>query len=201
MPRCIECRQPLPRAPCSTCGQETGEQPSSGEREAWSQAYHRQASADWDLYWIIEANKNIPWSQALHVLQMATEKLAKAYRVQDKTTNLNKILTSHVGFEIFLEHFLKSPGMTVRSKERLLGTTNQRAVAAKTRELKLLAREVERLAPAVDRADHPANAEYPWWDGRTVVSPLDHHFQNLDFLFRRSGQDFPAVVREAIKSF
>jgi hypothetical protein len=56
----------------------------SGERRlAFADAFYRQAWSDWQAYKLLAEADGLPRCHALHYLQMACEKLAKAYRLRD----------------------------------------------------------------------------------------------------------------------
>ena len=57
------------------------------------------------------------------------------------------------------------------------------------KDLEHIARQLDRLAPAVDdNGQRPDNCEYPWEVGETVVVPADYSFPLIEFLERPSGQ-------------
>ena len=129
-------------------------------REVWASAFAAQSRSDWQVYDRLTAEPEIPSCHKLHYLQMACEKIAKAYRCRDTGTNLEELLKRHVGFAKFIGSFLASPSV----KEAYQGRDAQlREVSRLTR---ALAREIEKLAPAVDRAGSPENAEYSLGDRR-----------------------------------
>lgn len=165
------------------------------DRQAWAYAYFQQACSDWVIFLEFNQRRDIPRAQALHYLQMATEKLAKAYRLRDTLTNLEAILTSHVGFPEFFNTFLRSPAMHREFRKR----------AAQLRRIQrdcgLLARAVEQLAPAVDRVGHPANTEYPWADGDTIVVPIDYTFPSLSLLRGPRGRWFLNFTARAFAEY
>jgi hypothetical protein len=131
----------------------------------------------------------------LHYLQMACEKIAKAYRLRDTRIALEEEMRSHIAFSLFIENLLESPQI----KERY------RSQSAKLREVRrrarAFAREIEKLAPAVDREQSPANAEYPWSDGHEVQIPCRYHYPVLILLKEPSGREFLQLIRAAIEDF
>ncbi len=131
----------------------------------------------------------------LHYLQMAGEKLAKAYRFRDTETTSSSLLTQHVGFAKFINSLLLSP----RVRERFDGKLEQ--LRAIQKECNRLAREVEQLAPAVDRGNSPQNAEYPWLDGKQVITPCLYGYPNLSLLLERGGRAFLKWIRMALDDF
>jgi hypothetical protein len=164
-------------------------------REEWAAAYHRQASSDWMLFMELLARADVPACHALHFLQMATEKLAKAYRFRDTATDEGSLLTKHVGFQKFLNSFLLSPQM----RDEFAGHHAQ--LAAIRKGLAPIAQAVERLAPAVARQGSPDNAEYPWEVGESVVAPVDHTFDEVRLLRGGHGRTFLNVVTRAFAEF
>jgi hypothetical protein len=87
-------------------------------REEWAAAYCRQGLSDWRLFLELQGREDVPRCHSLHFLQMATEKLAKAYRFRDTSTEVDTLLTSHVGFSRFLNAYLLSPQMRERYRGR-----------------------------------------------------------------------------------
>jgi hypothetical protein len=164
-------------------------------REAWASAFMAQSRSDWQVYGRLAADPQIPACHHLHYLQMACEKIAKAYRCRDGTVNLEELLKRHVGFSKFLGSFLASPSV----KEAYRGRAAQlRAVAALAR---ALAREIEKLAPSVDRAASPENAEYPWDSGEGIVSPCEYNYPRLSLLTSPGGRTLLKLVARAIQEF
>lgn len=138
---------------------------------------------------------NVAHCHHLHYLQMACEKLAKAYRFRDTGTLPSALLTQHVGFAKFINSFLLSP----RIRERFTGKQDQ--LRAIQRECNRLAREVEQLAPAVDRGNSPQNAEYPWQDGDRIVTPCEYDYPKLSLLRESGGRAFLKWIHLALESF
>ncbi len=164
-------------------------------REAWADAYYKQASSDWALFKELQGRDDVPTCHAYHYLQMATEKLAKAYRFRDTTTDLETLLTSHVGFPRFLNTFLLSPQM----REEYAGRHQQ--LESIRRDCHRLARAVEQLAPAVDRGAKPQNTEYPWAVGERVLAPIDHNFPYLSLLRGARGRLFLKFIDRAFAEY
>src|SRR5215211_6949959 len=110
-------------------------------REAWASAFAAQSQSDWQAYDLLAAATHLPACHQLHSLQMACEKIAKAYRCRDKTVNLEELLKRHVGFSKFMGSFLTSPSL----KEAYRGRAAQ--LSEVSRLARALAREIEKLAP------------------------------------------------------
>lgn len=91
----------------------------------------------------------------LHFLQMACEKIAKAYRLRDTVTFTENDLYSHVAFSGFILNFLKSQQLVARYRNYDAKRRHMERYA------KGLAKNIEKLAPAVDSDRTPENSEYP----------------------------------------
>ena len=164
-------------------------------REDWAVAYHRQGRSDWNLYLELQGRDDVPPCHSLHFLQMATEKLAKAYRFRDTSTDIAALLTSHVGFPRFLNAFLMSPQL----REEYEGRHSQ--LERLRKDFAPLARAIEPLAPAVDRDVVPENSEYPWERGDDVIAPVDHRFSALELLRHPRGRMLLKFIRRAFDEF
>lgn len=164
-------------------------------REEWATAYHRQATSDWRLFTELVGRSDVPACHALHFLQMATEKLAKAYRFRDSKTAEQGLLTKHVGFQKFLNSFLVSPQM----RDEFAG--NHAQLVAIRIGMAPIAQAIERLAPAVAREGSPGNAEYPWELSGSAIAPVDHDFHEIHLLRGPKGRAFLNVVSRAFAEF
>lgn len=82
----------------------------SPTRSAWAEGYALQSRSDFTVYRVLgEASGRIDECHRLHYLQMACEKIAKAYRLRDTNATLDSALYSHPGFTKFVNQFLSSP--------------------------------------------------------------------------------------------
>jgi hypothetical protein len=126
---------------------------------------------------------------------MACEKIAKAYRCRDTAADLDELLKRHVGFGKFMGSFLASPSI----QEAYRGRDAQRRQL--TRIARHLAREIEKLAPSVDREESPENAEYPWASGEEVVVPCEYGYPSLSLLTGPGGRTLLSLVARAIRDF
>lgn len=167
----------------------------SSSRMAWAAAFAEQGRSDWQVYDLLAKNPRLADCHELHYLQMACEKIAKAYRCRDTTTKLEDLLTRHVGLAKFVETFLSSPA--TRRAYRGRGAQLQQL----SRLARTLAKEIERLAPAVDRAGSPENAEYPWESEGEVISPCQYSFPRLSLLTTAGGRSFLKLMSRAIQEF
>lgn len=156
-------------------------------------AYAEQSRSDFTVYRL--HLQNAEECHRLHYLQMACEKIAKAYRLRNLVTLSFDDLYSHVVFSKFIVGFLKSTPVKGR----------YRAQDAKRRQMeryaRLLALEIEKLAPAVDREQTPENAEYPWIVGETIFVPCRHNYPLSRLLGEQGGRDILKLIEIAIKDY
>lgn len=137
----------------------------------------------------------VEWCHALHYLQMACEKIAKAYRLRDTAADPDELMKGHVGFARFIRAFLKAPQVKADFEGRAAHLHRLGESAYQ------LAQEVEKLAPAADRGARPDNAEYPWAAGEVVVVPAQYAYPNLSLLRQAGGRAFVKVVGRAMSGF
>ena len=173
-------------------------------RKAWASAYMKQSRSDWAVYELF-TSKDLraecpPLTQVelchnLHYLQMACEKIAKAYRLRDTSTAIENSLTSHVAFSKFIIGFLKAPDVRARYRNK---SAELRQI---TRIAHLLAKEIEILAPALGREIAPHNSEYPWAANRHVITPCEYSFPNVNMLREPQGRNFLKIIKIAIIDF
>jgi hypothetical protein len=162
-------------------------------RDAYARAFIAQARSDWEVRGALAARSELPRCHQLHYLQMACEKLAKAYRLVETESPLEELVSKHTGFDKFVGAFF------FRLKKEYHGKDQQ--LQALIRRSRTFAREIEKLAPAIDRKAAPENAEYPWERDGTVVAPRDHAFPSLDFVRDPGGRAFLKLVERALDDF
>lgn len=165
------------------------------DRADWALAYSKQGGSDFAMYQLLSGTTGVPICHLLHYLQMAGEKIAKAYRFRDTDTAEDRLTTEHVAFSQFIQRFLGSPEFKKRYEKKEEQLREIVKVARK------LAREIEKLAPAVDRETSPANAEYPWLDDGRVVVPCEFTYPNLKLLTEPGGRTFLRLLEMAITDF
>jgi len=165
------------------------------DRAGWALAYVKQGGSDFTMYQLLSGMPGVPICHLLHYLQMAGEKIAKAYRFRDTDTAEDRLTTEHVAFSRFIQSYLGSPEI----KQRYAGKDEQLREIVKV--ARKLAREIEKLAPAVDRKTSPANAEYPWLDDGSVVVPCEFTYPNLTLLTEPGGRTFLRLLEMAIADF
>jgi len=135
----------------------------------WRSAFFAQARADWRLFCELKQRTDVPMCQKLHYLQMATEKLAKAF---SSSQTGQRPPRSHVA----LTRFLKVSKGRPEIRHRLGYQENYRSFCAYIDSLLGIAQQIEQLAPVGDQEG--PNAEYPWLDPDSgdVVSPAEYAF-------------------------
>lgn len=158
----------------------------------WALAYARQAGADFHAWELYEQHPKALAAEChkLLFLQMACEKLCKAYLIQISDQPMD-LQASH-------GYTAKHLPTIVRRQILALGED-----PARRRGVLTLARhisgEVELLNPAVRRGGaRQDNCEYPWSAGDRVVSPLDWTFQPLRLMTVRGGYTFLRLLKGAI---
>jgi len=168
---------------------------TEGERRrAFAEAFIAQARSDWRAHRVLAGRQDIATCHGLHYLQMVCEKLAKAYRLRDTRSPVDELVSKHTGFAKFI-----GPFFMVVLKDEYRGKDAQlRGLIMRAR---ALAREIEKLAPAIDRAAAPENAEYPWQRDERVIAPCQHDFPSLELLRQPGGRAFLNLVERALDGF
>jgi len=162
-------------------------------RPAYARAFIAQARSDWQAYRVLE-QAELPVCHHLHYLQMVCEKLAKAYRLRDTKAPVDELVATHSGFSKFISAFF-----TAVLKDEYVGKTLQLGLLIQRS--RKLAREIEKLAPALDRAASPENAEYPWERDGSVIAPCDFGFSALSLLRQSGSRAFLKLVHRALDDF
>jgi hypothetical protein len=166
----------------------------SERRRAYASAFISQARSDWHVHRILAKRDDVAVCHRLHYLQMVCEKLAKAYRLRDTNARLDDLVSKHSGFAKFI-----GPYFAVVLKDDYRGKDEQ--LRGLLRRARAIAREVEKLAPAIDRLATPENAEYPWERGEQVMVPCDYGFPSLELLRQPGGRTFLNLIERAIDDF
>ncbi len=127
----------------------------------WQTAHLKQARSDMAVF---ESIRQQPLCQQLHYLQMATEKLGKAFLTDGK----KRPERVHQSFVRFLQ--------VCRSKPMFRKACGMSSAHFRLYVDSLLdaARQVEDLAPA-GSVDKP-NPEYPWEENGRIIAPVDYPF-------------------------
>ena len=161
----------------------------------WVGAYARQADADlraWELY---EKHPGAVAAEChkLLFLQMACEKLCKAYLIQagmspDILRRSHGVVAKHL------------PG--VIRQQIVVMKPNRRGLMGVLAQVRHMANEIEILNPAVRRDEQrPDNCEYPWESGEEdarIISPLDWSFHPARLVTAPAGRTFLKLLRGAI---
>jgi len=157
----------------------------------WRVAYAKQAKVDLRAREQLLALPDLPDCQELHFLQMACEKICKAY-LCGHGTDPSVLQSSHAYIASVLPIILREQ---LALKSRHLQKDHTWLVSA----IRSLARKIELLAPAVQGGGaYPANCEYPWLgtDG-TLKVPAEHNFQ-LDLLYAEAGRHLIKALYSAV---
>jgi hypothetical protein len=157
----------------------------------WALGYGRQAQADFQMYQTLEANQSVEECHTLLFLQMACEKLVKAY-LCNAGENPANMQTSHAYVAAHLPTVL-------RQESSFVNFTGGKAREALNR-ARHLAKEIDVLAPAVKRGgQRPDNCEYPWEDeGGALHVPLDWSFHPSQMIVVPSGRTILKLIESAI---
>jgi len=128
-------------------------------RKEWVVSFARQALSDLNAREILSAN-NASKCHRLHFLQMAAEKLCKAYLIKSQTGHDGNF-TTHAVIKRHLKTIARYYGC---------------------RSVGVFANEIEVLSPACrDGGVRQDNTEYPWLSATgKVIAPCEWSFPNLD---------------------
>jgi len=160
--------------------------------DQWTRAFARQARADLDTYDACCRTPAIAECHALHMLQMACEKAAKAH-LCDTGADPIQVQASHA-------YTAKVLPLVIRDQIERLGPADAKRLRWVSRSVRPLAREIELLSPSVDDGGkRPANCEYPWVDAAgSLHVPAVEPFPNLAALDTHMGTVFLKLLRAAI---
>ncbi len=139
--------------------------PIYGTSKEWSRAFARQALSDLDARELLDV-PTLSRCHSLHFLQMAAEKVCKAYL----HATGNTVKQSHSVVRKHLPSIARD-----LSAERAMSGSRLKA-------LKHLAVEIDLLAPALrGEGTRQDNVEYPWesTDG-IVIAPIDFAFSPIE---------------------
>ena len=157
--------------------------------------WYRQARSDHALF-IQLRRAGAHECHLLHYLQMATEKLSKAYlwrsgKVPPKT---------HTGIVRFLKALLDRRAEEMDRIANILSFRHRNALNTWLRSVKPLADFLQNLAPS--EAGNGPNPEYPWPHEAPAHCPIGHTFTFWDQLTKTGqGRKLLEFVERAILSF
>jgi hypothetical protein len=158
----------------------------------WSDAFLTQAGADWQIFEHLY-DSDFPECHALHYLQMATEKLAKAYLLAGPT-DIETVGSTHRALIRFLQDISRNRGL----QEEMVMTAAQ--LRAHVKQLLPLAFEIEKLAPKL--AAGGPNPEYPWEAPKgTFCVPATYEFSISQLLLEPRGHHLIRLIKIALKKF
>lgn len=160
------------------------------DHAAWAIGYARQAQADFQTFEKLQA-MTVPECHKLQFLQMACEKLVKAHLCAGRTDPAD-LQASHAYVAGTLPVVLRQQARFINYEGPAARTTLRRA--------RLLASEIDVLAPAVTRnGQRPDNCEYPWEDARARLHvPLDWTFTPSELLVQHAGRTALKLIVGAI---
>jgi hypothetical protein len=154
----------------------------------------RQAKADHDAFELLR-REGAAQCHLLHYLQMATEKIAKAYFWR---SDIPPAL-SHAGFRKVLKFLGGVPRDRRERVAKLFSFPRFTDSQEWARAAMPIADALQRLAP--DLAGDGPNPEYPW-HARPQFAPVNYDFAIWNTLMStRRGRRFMYVVRAAVERF
>jgi hypothetical protein len=153
-------------------------------------AFYRQSVSDWRLFQELRNRSTREACHELHYLQMATEKLAKAFLWGTRTPPRQ----THASLVQFFRRIATS-----RRARDALQFTGQEQLATWIRAALPLAYTIERLAP--DLAGDGPNAEYPWPRDMPETAPVDYDFAMMRELGNARGRQFIELVGRLLMTF
>jgi hypothetical protein len=169
--------------------------PSPHSDKEWAKAYAKQGKSDLDVYALLSSlpddGSAVASCHRLHYLQMAAEKIAKAFRFMNTGETLEALLTSHAASKEFLNAYFSQDRITRRYRGHDARHLSERKA------MQRIARAIEELAPAVNREQVPQNVEYPWSDGAQLFIPCEHRF-SFEELPPNQIQKFVKLLDEVV---
>jgi hypothetical protein len=151
-------------------------------------AFLRQARSDWEMFQLFRQRQ--PVCHQLHFLQMATEKLAKAYLWGTRTPPR----IAHASLVQFLRLVAHKGDVSAA-----LEFHDQRNFHAWISSTIPLAAQVENLAPQL--AGEGPNPEYPFPRTKPTIAPIDHDFSLAQDLSKHKGKTFIHSIGRLLETF
>ncbi len=134
----------------------------------WRRAYFTQALNDYDVFREFKRRADVAMCQKLHYLQMATEKLAKAFLSPPTGQPPPRVHTA-------LVRFLQISKGRPELRRKLGYAGNYHAYCSYINSLLGVAERIERLAPV--GGEERLNPEYPWaTNADEVICPACYGF-------------------------
>jgi hypothetical protein len=157
----------------------------------WRIGYAKQAQADLGAREWLLAKSDLPECQQLHFLQMACEKICKAYLCGLGVSPAD-LQSSHAYIArqlpiIARQQFATQPGGLHKDRTWMIAA------------IRVLARKIELLAPAVDAGGaSPSNCEYPWiGPDANLKVPSEYNFQ-MELIHAKAGRHLIKVLYTAV---
>lgn len=155
----------------------------------------KQAHSDYQLFGHLQRTRANE-CHLLHYLQMATEKLSKAYFWRSGHAPPK----SHLGFVRFLKALLSRRTAELDRIAEILGFSRRQDFERWVPRGQMLAYAVQNLAPA--EANNGPNPEYPWPHEAPAHCPCEHSFRLWDQLINTAqGRKFVAFIDRAVSNF
>lgn len=163
----------------------------NGYQELWWQ----HAKSDHDVFELLRV-EGVVQCYSLHYLQMATEKIAKAYLWQSGSPSPK----SHAGFVRFLRFLAHTQRQ--RHSQRiaaLFSFSRFSDFKHRIRTVLPIAHSLERLTP--DLANDGPNPEYPWPHAGPKFAPVNYEFAVWTTLNSPVGRDLLRIIHVAVDRF
>ena len=160
--------------------------------------WHAQAASDFRVFRLLAGDSVIAACHPLHYLQMATEKLAKAYLWRQGTPPD----ASHLGLRECFGPLLNRPGREVDHVAKILGFGSRDGILKWYRAAVPRMNELSKLCP--NNSNGGANVEYPWPHAGPTEHPAAFDFAFWRFLTAdgpSAGRRFLLVIENAITRF
>ena len=139
----------------------------------WAEAFFEQAQSDYAIFKDL-CRLDKPKCHQLHYLQMATEKLAKAYmckraKKDEPPKTVHAALSKFLRFSKDFSHLRQQMGYH----------HNYMAYCGYINSVIPIAEAIENLAPSGQNLSHP-NPEYPFDTDKGIISPVKYEFKEIE---------------------
>jgi hypothetical protein len=154
-----------------------------------------QAKSDHGIFVLLRRQSAVE-CHLLHYLQMATEKIAKAYLWRSRVPPAR----SHVGYRRFTLALLDRNSRDMQRIAKVFGFARPRDLDSWVRQVSPLAHELQNLAPA--EANDGPNPEYPWPHDSPDDCPAEYTFGLWEQLQNAPrGRELLKFIRNAVERF
>ncbi len=162
----------------------------------FQQSWWEQAASDHELLNLLR-REGMGICHQLHYLQMATEKLSRAYLWR----NAKPIKKSHAGFGLFMRLLTQVSETQQQEKlAQIFAFGRFEDFQNWVRSALPLVYEIERLAPSL--ANEGPNPEYPWPTAVPTVSPIKYGFPVWKQLTESAtGRQLMSIIARAVHRF